>query len=1047
MDYSLRRTSFNNKSSHGSSSSFKNRHHNISISASHDSNNLSNYSTDEDESAILAKKLAQNFPHHHENDVGASFSTSYPMNMNSSIDGEVIVKIEPSMMEMQDESIRRNNNIGLRTNNNTTLCKEFSFPRPIDDKEGGGKEEGEEDGRRFNNVKSVRSQKQGHCGTGTDPTSKLIGKFLEQEKEKEKMTLDMDMEMDELQPRQLQSGHGQCGLPPLPPDHSSWSRNQSEIQSPDRTSSHQYKIITPNNSTHNHNNDPCKEPRVSFHESLTSELVRRPSSMYSNIQDDSSSCTSSMSGDEDHNNNNMEHNHSAEMLRCPSNRTPNNNTSYRRMPSICLSKTKSRLIDPAPATPVEQRSGVMRKSGQLNTRSGLLGKSSMLDDDEDDPFLEDDFPDEFRSVKTSTLMILEWVSLIIIMGALICSLVIPILRKKTLWKMKLWKWEVLILVLICGRLVSDWGIRILVFFIERNFLLRKRVLYFVYGLKKAVQNVIWLGLVLLTWYFLFDKKVLLESRSEPLRIVTKLLIIGEVGAILWLLKTLLVKVLASNFHVKAFFDRIQESLFNQFVIETLSAPPLFEFQQAQEEEERTMAEVQSLQNAGVSVPLDLRAAVFAPTKSGRTTPHHHHHNGNGNGNGKNYKSPIGQSTRYSEPPSKKHDEGITIDRLHKLNQKNVSAWNMKRLMRIIRHGALTTLDEQIVDSTTHIEDETGTHIRSEVEAKAAARKIFRNVAKPHSRYIYLEDIMRFMREDEAIKTMGLFEGAIENERINKKSLKNWVVNAFRERRALALTLSDTKTAVNKLHKMVNVLVSIIIVLIGFIYLKIITSQNLLFFSSQIVVVAFVFGNTCKNIFESIIFLFVIHPYDVGDRCEIDSVQMVVEEINILTTVFLRYDNQKIVFPNYILLTKPIHNYYRSPDMGDGIELCFHIATPAEKIAVIRQRITSYIDNKKEHWYPSPMIILKDTDGLHMLRLAVWLQHRMNHQDMGERWTRRALLIEECIKIFREMDIEYRVYPMNVNVTSIPPLHYAHHAPPPPWNAPPSYEHGKEVAHT
>ena len=36
--------------------------------------------------------------------------------------------------------------------------------------------------------------------------------------------------------------------------------------------------------------------------------------------------------------------------------------------------------------------------------------------------------------------------------------------------------------------------------------------------------------------------------------------------------------------------------------------------------------------------------------------------------------------------------------------------------------------------------------------------------------------MRFMREDEAIKTMGLFEGAIENERINKKSLKNWVVS-------------------------------------------------------------------------------------------------------------------------------------------------------------------------------------------------------------------------------------------------------------------------------
>lgn len=35
--------------------------------------------------------------------------------------------------------------------------------------------------------------------------------------------------------------------------------------------------------------------------------------------------------------------------------------------------------------------------------------------------------------------------------------------------------------------------------------------------------------------------------------------------------------------------------------------------------------------------------------------------------------------------------------------------------------------------------------------------------------------MHFLREDEALKTMGLFEGAEENERVTKKSLKNWVV--------------------------------------------------------------------------------------------------------------------------------------------------------------------------------------------------------------------------------------------------------------------------------
>lgn len=70
--------------------------------------------------------------------------------------------------------------------------------------------------------------------------------------------------------------------------------------------------------------------------------------------------------------------------------------------------------------------------------------------------------------------------------------------------------------------------------------------------------------------------------------------------------------------------------------------------------------------------------------------------------------------------------------------------------------------------------------------------------------------------------------------------------------------------------------------------------------------------------------------------------MVVEEMNILTTVFLRYDNQKIMIPNSVLATKAIHNFYRSPDMGDAIEFCIHIATPVEKISLMKHRIQRYV---------------------------------------------------------------------------------------------------------
>ncbi|PIA35557.1 hypothetical protein AQUCO_03500129v1 [Aquilegia coerulea] len=780
-----------------------------------------------------------------------------------------------------------------------------------------------------------------------DPPSKLIGQFLHKQKASGEIALDMDLEMDEL------SG----GL-------------QTIAETPRSPITQQL---------------PLMDSKV-----LPEDAVRRRSNASPN-QNYSGVCSyvSSEEGGGDR----------GEILRCTS------NASLKRKSGFLKTKTmKSRLMDQPIQDEQDRRSGRPMKSSQL--KSGFIGKAA-IEEDEDDPFAEEDLPEEFKKDKFNTMTLLQWVSLILCLAALVCSLVIPFFRKKQVWDLDLWKWILLVFVLMCGRLVSGWGIRLVVFFIERNFLLRKRVLYFVYGVRKAVQNCLWLGLVLLAWHYMFDDKVKREVHGRTLPYtITKILIALLVTTLIWLVKTLLVKVLASSFHVSTYFDRIQESLFNQYVIEALSGPPTIEIQNNQEEEEKVIAEVQKLQNAGANMPADLKATM----RSGRVI---------GSG-GLQPRSPqVRKSFKSSGRISKPQDEGITIDQLHKLNQKNVSAWNMKRLMNIVRHGVLSTLEEQIHGSAH--DDDASMQIRNEFEAKCAAKKIFHNVARPGSKCIYLEDLMRFMREDEALKTMSLFEGATETKRVKKAALKNWVVNAFRERKALALTLDDTKTAVNQLHHMVNAVMGIIILIIWLLILGIATTQLLVVISSQLLLVAFMFGNTCKMVFEAIIFLFVMHPFDVGDRCEIDGVQMVVEEMNILTTVFLRFDNQKIIYPNSVLSTKPISNYYRSPDMGDAIDFCVHISTPAEKIALMKKRITEYIENKTEHWQPAPLVVVRDVEDLNRLKMSVWPTHRMNHQDMGERWVRRAFLVEEMIKIFRDLDIEYRMLPLDVNMRNMPSL--------------------------
>lgn len=66
--------------------------------------------------------------------------------------------------------------------------------------------------------------------------------------------------------------------------------------------------------------------------------------------------------------------------------------------------------------------------------------------------------------------------------------------------------------------------------------------------------------------------------------------------------------------------------------------------------------------------------------------------------------------------------------------------------------------------------------------------------------------------------------------------------------------------------------------------------------------------------------------------------MIVEEMNILTTVFLKFDNEKIYYPNSVLATKPISNFYRSPDMSDAVEFCVNISTSVESIGALKSKI-------------------------------------------------------------------------------------------------------------
>ncbi|KAJ7279863.1 hypothetical protein O6H91_Y373800 [Diphasiastrum complanatum] len=563
-------------------------------------------------------------------------------------------------------------------------------------------------------------------------------------------------------------------------------------------------------------------------------------------------------------------------------------------------------------------------------------------------FDEDDFADQEEShnqhkleMKRTWFTWVQWISLCLLITLLICSVKIKKIAAVTWLGLNLWRWQALALVIFSGRLVSGWAVKLFVAIIENHCLLKKRVLYFVYGLRRSVKNCIWLALVLVVWEVIFTA----SENTPAVPIITKILWCFFTIAVSWMVKVLAVKVAANCFHRAAYFERIQDCLFNQYLLETLSAPSKMSGQldpgndHLSKTEEWQVPERSHLASCEAAKVICTRASNHFPNSQlGSTSAagtsdcsgHNEHKKENELGNHsfksfeesksvrkfmKRTRSPFptprlerisysnGRGTQgqgldsgslhfeanvsmnqqdFSKPAlSQKQVSMSTVpliaksplpieqDKLQQLTSQTVSAWTLKRLMKVVRNSHMTTYSSMLSQETDEWQ------IDSEVEAKAAAKRIFYNMARPGQKFLMFKDFLYFLPEDQATMAFSLFE-ITERGTILKRSLTKWVVNAFKERRALALTLCDNRTVVAKLHRVLDVVLAVTLFIVCLLIFGVNTSKLLVFFSTIFIPSVFVFGNTAKNTFEALIFLFIVHPYDVGDRISVEGQIMLVE---------------------------------------------------------------------------------------------------------------------------------------------------------------------------
>ncbi|KAK0470035.1 Mechanosensitive ion channel-domain-containing protein [Desarmillaria tabescens] len=294
-------------------------------------------------------------------------------------------------------------------------------------------------------------------------------------------------------------------------------------------------------------------------------------------------------------------------------------------------------------------------------------------------------------------------------------------------------------------------------------------------------------------------------------------------------------------------------------------------------------------------------------------------------------------------------------------------------------------------------------------ARKLARKLFRslNDVDPDRDHLIVEDFYPYFRStQEATTAFALFDKD-GNGDISKREMREAVQRIYRERKSLIASLKDAGSAVAKLDAVLLCcsLVGIIFCCL-LIFNKSNTLESLVPLATIILGFSFIFGNAAATLFNSLIFIFSTHVFDVGDLVMIDDQALMVREFGLFSTTFRRVDGQEIIAPNSLLSSaKLIHNLRRSSSMWETTNIQLAYNTPLPVIEEIRTCIKAFVTENNREWSGMDLNIDK-MEYQNAIHLIVAMEHRPNWQDWGARWVRRTKFMRNLKTILEDLDVRW-----------------------------------------
>lgn len=294
-------------------------------------------------------------------------------------------------------------------------------------------------------------------------------------------------------------------------------------------------------------------------------------------------------------------------------------------------------------------------------------------------------------------------------------------------------------------------------------------------------------------------------------------------------------------------------------------------------------------------------------------------------------------------------------------------------------------------------------------SEALARRIWMSFVVEGKNELTMEDFVEVMgpaRQEEAEECF-LSLDRDGNGDISLDEMILTVTDYSRQRKSLNSSMHDVDQAINALDGLLLTIALIICIFVIIAFLAPGFRATLTTSATALLSLSFVFATTAQEILGSCIFLFVKHPYDIGDRVDITTEQLTVEHIALLYTVFKRVSNGKTVqIPNIVLNSLWVENITRSKAMRELVSVFCSFDTSFEDVNALKQEMISFVRDpaNSRDFHPHIEIEVASIAEMNKLELRVEVLHKSNWSNESLRTARRSKFMCALVLALRKVPI-------------------------------------------